>query len=101
MQSHPFLMSRNFETQVANNTESQGINQFLRIKEIVEQGLGHLFIASSSSHFFNKTDFERYLLKKLKLRPNYQKFHAIFSLLSLVAQALIYAFIFRIMITFD
>ena len=99
MQSHPFLMSQNFETQVANNTESQGINQFLRIKEIVEQGLGHLFIASSSSHFFNKTDFERYLLKKL--RPNYQKFYAIFSLLSLVAQALIYAFIVRIMITFD
>ena len=37
---------------------------FLRIKEIVENGFGHLFITSSSSHFFNKTDFEQYLLSK-------------------------------------
>ena len=35
---------------------------FLQIKEIVEKGLGHLFVISNSSHFFNKTDFELYLL---------------------------------------
>ena len=27
---------------------------------IVEQGLGHLFITSNTSHFFNKTDLEHY-----------------------------------------
>ena len=35
------------------------------MKRIVEKGLGHLFIISSSSHFFNKTDFEQYLFKKV------------------------------------
>ena len=30
----------------------------------MEKGLGHLLIASSSSHFFNKADFEKYLLTK-------------------------------------
>ena len=34
---------------------------FLQITRTEEQGLGHLFITSSSSHFFNKTDFEQYL----------------------------------------
>ena len=33
----------------------------LRIREIVGKGLGYLFIISSSSHFFNKTDFEQYM----------------------------------------
>ena len=28
-----------------------------------EQGLGHLFITSSSPHFFNKTDLEQHLSK--------------------------------------
>ena len=28
---------------------------------MVEQGSTHLFIISSSSRFFNKTDFEQYL----------------------------------------
>ena len=28
---------------------------------MVEKGLGHLFITSSSSHFFNKTNFEQYM----------------------------------------
>ena len=28
----------------------------------MEKGLEHFFIASSSSHFFNKTDFEQYLI---------------------------------------
>ena len=36
---------------------------FLRVRVIVEKGLGHLFITSSSSHFFNKTDFPQYLFK--------------------------------------
>ena len=31
------------------------------MKEIVEKGLGHLIITSSSFHFFKKTDFEQYL----------------------------------------
>ena len=34
---------------------------FLRLSGIVEKGLGHLIITSSSSHFFNKVDFEQYL----------------------------------------
>ena len=34
----------------------------MQIKRIVEKGLGHLFITSGSSHFFNKTHFEQYLL---------------------------------------
>ena len=29
----------------------------------MEQGSGYLLIASSSSHFFNKTDLEQYVLK--------------------------------------
>ena len=37
---------------------------FSKIKEIVEKGLGHLFIASNSFHFFTKTDFEQYLLNE-------------------------------------
>ena len=27
----------------------------------MEKGLGHFFVTSSSSHFFNKTDFEQYV----------------------------------------
>ena len=34
----------------------------------MEKGLGHLLIASSSSHFFNKTDFGQYLLTKQNLK---------------------------------
>ena len=30
----------------------------------MEKALGHLFITSSSSHFFNKTDFELHFFKK-------------------------------------
>ena len=37
--------------------------RLLANKGIVEKGLGYLFITSSSSHFFNKTDFEQYLFK--------------------------------------
>ena len=35
------------------------------MKGIREKYLGHLVITSSSSHFFNKTDFEQYLFKEL------------------------------------
>ena len=51
-------MSQNFETQVCQ--QRYGFNLFLRIREIVEQDLGHLLITSSSSYFFNKTDLEQY-----------------------------------------
>ena len=47
----------------ANGTESNGLNLFFPIRGIVDQGLKHLFNASSSSHVFNKTDFERHILK--------------------------------------
>ena len=42
---------------------------FLRIRGTVEQGLGNLFVASSSSHFFNKTDFEQYLFEMTVTSP--------------------------------
>ena len=36
---------------------------------IAEKGLGNLLIASRSFHFFNKTDFEKYLVKgELKVK---------------------------------
>ena len=35
-----------------------GINSIFVDKRTVEQDLGHLFVTSSSSQFFNKTDFE-------------------------------------------
>ena len=43
-------------------TESNELNQFSRTMGIAEQGLRHLFITASSCHFFDKTDFEQYLL---------------------------------------
>ena len=45
---------------IANGTKSNGLHLFSRIRRI---SLGHLFITSSGSHFFNKTDLERYLFK--------------------------------------
>ena len=39
----------------------KGLNLFSRLREIVEKGLEHLFIISSSSHFFTKTNLEQYL----------------------------------------
>ena len=59
LQSYLFLMSRKLKRKVANGTESNGSNLFLQIKGIVEQGLRHLFISSSSSHFFSKIDLEQ------------------------------------------
>ena len=67
LQSHPFLMSRKSKRRVANRTESNELNVFWRIREIVKQGLEHLFITSSTivfdSHFFYKTVFEQHLFK--------------------------------------
>ena len=50
---------------VANSTgtESNGLNRIFVTGEIEEKGLGHFFITSSSSHFFDKTDLEPYLFK--------------------------------------
>ena len=64
LQSHPFLVSRNFEILGYQSTESNGLNLFSRIRGIVEQGLRHFFITSSRFDFFNKTDLEQYLLNK-------------------------------------
>ena len=36
---------------------------FSQISGIVEKDFGYLFITSSSSHFFNKTDAKQYLFK--------------------------------------
>ena len=46
--------------------ESTGEIPFLQIKGIGEKYMGHLFITSSISHFFNKTDFEQYLFNEKK-----------------------------------
>ena len=40
-------------------------NVFSRIKGNVEKGLWHLFMNSRSSYFFNKTNFELYLLSSI------------------------------------
>ena len=45
------------------DTEPKRIKSVSRIRRIVEQGLGHLFIASVSSHFYDKTVLEEYLIE--------------------------------------
>ena len=60
-QSHSFLYHEISKRKVANGTESSGLNLFLADKRNSEHGLEHLFITSSSSHFFNKTDLKQYL----------------------------------------
>ena len=53
--------------QGCNGTESNGLNRILANKEIVGKCWAPFFsITSSSSHFFNKTDFEKYLLSLIK-----------------------------------
>ena len=61
VQSHPFLMSRKLETQGCQRYVVKRIKStvFLRIWGIVELGLGHLFITSSSTHLFNKIHHEQ------------------------------------------
>ena len=61
-------------------------NVFSRIRGIVEKGLQHLFIISSSHHFSSKTDFEQYLFKLRLLslftpRPDGNIIKKIFSLI--------------------
>ena len=60
LQSHYFPVSQKLRMVRRQN----GLNPFLRIRGIVEQGWEQLFIISSSSHFFNKTDFEQYLVNE-------------------------------------
>ena len=45
--------------------ESIGLNRIFANKGNREKRFGHLFITSSCSHFFNKTDFEQYLFKNI------------------------------------
>ena len=44
-------------------TESKGVNGIFANKRNWGKYLGHLFITSSSFHFFNKTDFKQYFFK--------------------------------------
>ena len=56
-------MSQNFETQGCRWYEVKRIKSIFADKGVVKQGLGHLFIISSSSHFFNKIGLKQYFLK--------------------------------------
>ena len=38
------------------------------MRELLKTVWGHLFICSSSSHFFNKIDFKQYLFKISKIK---------------------------------
>ena len=37
------------------------LNMISQMKGMLKQAMGHLFITSSNSYFFNKSDLERYL----------------------------------------
>ena len=50
-------------------TESSVVNSIFANKGNWGEILGHLFVTSSSSHFFYKIDLERYLLKVIKSCP--------------------------------
>ena len=56
-------MSQILKRRVANGTESNGLNLSSWKRGRVEQGLRDNFIASSSSHIFNRTFLEQYLIK--------------------------------------
>ena len=60
------MIKQNCKMMVANGTESNELNRIFANKGNCGKVLGHLFITSSNSHFFNKTDLEQYLFK---LRP--------------------------------
>ena len=49
----------------------------------MQQGLGHLYITSSRSYFFNETDFELYLFKFQFACGNLRQY--VMTLLSLAA----------------
>ena len=50
-------VTKNLKRRIANGTESNRLNVFLPIRLIiVKQDLGHLYVTTSSSHFFNISD---------------------------------------------
>ena len=63
---------------VPNGTQPNGSKRTQAKKVIVEKGLGHPIISSSSSHFFHKTDFEQYLFKN-NTKKEIAKFSTLFS----------------------
>ena len=72
--STPFVMSQNCKKQGCQWYVVKRIKTYFRIVENAGRGLGHLFIISSSSHFFNKTNFKQYLLtitKNTCIKINY------------------------------
>ena len=65
LQSYPFLKSGNFKTQGCQWYGAKRIKSGFADKENSgTRFIGHIYIASSSSHFFSKTDLKHYLLKK-------------------------------------
>ena len=71
--STTFVMSQNCEKQGCQWCVVKQTKKCFRIVEIVEKGMGHLLITASCSHFFNKTDFEQYLLtvtKNIRIKIN-------------------------------
>ena len=58
-----FRCHESLKCRVSNGMESHGLNLFLRMRENVEQGLGHLFITTSDSHFFSKTNLKQHIFK--------------------------------------
>ena len=63
LQCHPFLMLKKFETQGCQWYRVKGIKSIFADRGSSGKRLGLFFITSSSPHFFNKTNFELYLLK--------------------------------------
>ena len=70
--SHPFLMSRKFETQYCQWYGFNGLYLFLRISGKIEQGLGHLLITSSGSYFANKP-ISNSISLKMYLKEDYRQ----------------------------
>ena len=56
-----FWCHERLKLSVTTAMEYNGVDLFFLLKEIVEQGLGHVVVISSTFHFFKKTDFELYL----------------------------------------
>ena len=57
-------MSQNCEMQSRQWYGVKRINHVFANKGNCGKSLGHIFITSSRSHFFNKTDFEQYLFNE-------------------------------------
>ena len=68
LQAILFWCHKTSKRRVAKSAESNGLNLFSRKMGIVEQGLEQLFVTSSSSYFFNKTDLEQYLFNVVQKR---------------------------------